>query len=695
MVRPMPTLSLAILATLAAAMPARAEDTLGEVVVTAQKRAERLQDVPIQVDVFTAQSIADAGIRSTSDFVAYVPNMTFDRADTYRNSFVVIRGLAQVTNADPPIAVVVDGVPQVDQKQFNMRMFDLEQIEVLKGPQGTLYGRNALGGAVIVNTKLPTDHLTGFGSVSAGNGSALSGSAGLSGPLGSDRVLFRLSADYARQDGLIDNRYLGTKSDDVGYDWSTRGRLRIQASPGWTIDVRGQYGRFSGSSNQYSWVQSANPNEFVDPTYSFRPNSRGWSSDGVVKIDGDLGFATLTWINGYNRLTETNRADLDFSNPVQDPGGFLNLGIQVGQGQDLDTKIYSDELRLASAGSGPLRWVLGASYQYSDKSLRTRAFVDLTGQPDQIDNPGLVILDLDVRNRYRSTGGFAQVDYDLLPTVTLTAGVRYDRDQREQRDLIGGGSNSASFSAWQPKLTATWKPSSTRTYYLTASSGYRPGGFNASPVVPTYKSEYVRNLEAGFKSSLLDERLTVDGALFYMRDRDYQYYYVDVRTASQIDQNIERVDIKGGELSVQWRPLDAWTLFADAGYSESKIKELAAYPSYVGNYTPNLTPWNAAVGTEYRAPLTGDLKWYGRVDAQLYGRKYWQADNVDVQDGKQYVNARLGIEGPRWSAYLWGRNVTNTRAYSQYVSPALGIGVAGIGFLVPPAAYGVELRASF
>jgi len=147
---------------------------LEEVVVTAQKRSERLQDVPIQVDVFTAQAIADSGIRSTSDFVAQVPNMTFDRADTYRNSFVVVRGLAQVTNADPPIAVIVDGVPQVDQKQFNMQLFDLEQIEVLKGPQGSLYGRDAIGGAVIINTRNPTGQLSGYAEVTAGNGASVS-----------------------------------------------------------------------------------------------------------------------------------------------------------------------------------------------------------------------------------------------------------------------------------------------------------------------------------------------------------------------------------------------------------------------------------------------------------------------------------------------------------------------------------------
>jgi len=326
---------------------------------------------------------------------------------------------------------------------------------------------------------------------------------------------------------------------------------------------------------------------------------------------------------------------------------------------------------------------------------RTRAFVDLNGSASQIDNPAQVIVNNNVRNHYRSKGFFAQADYDYMPTLTLTGGIRYDRDEREQRDIAGGHFYNATFLAWQPKLTLTYKPSREQTFYLTASSGYRPGGFNASPLSPTYKSEFVRNFEGGFKTSLLDGQLLVNGALFYENDHNYQYYYVDVRTASQIDQNIDRVGIRGAELETQWHPVAQWLFFANFGYSDAKIKQLDSIPQYVGNYTPNLTPWNAAVGTEYRAPLVGDLKWYGRIDGQLYGRKYWQVDNMDVQDARQYLNLRLGIEGSNWGSYLWGKNVTGTRAYSQYVSPSLGIGVAGIGFLVEPATYGVELHVSF
>jgi iron complex outermembrane receptor protein len=205
----------------------------------------------------------------------------------------------------------------------------------------------------------------------------------------------------------------------------------------------------------------------------------------------------------------------------------------------------------------------------------------------------------------------------------------------------------------------------------------------------------VRNFEGGFKTTFLDGQLLVNGAVFYENDHNYQYYYVNVATASQIDQNIDRVGIKGAEIETQWHPTSNWLFFANFGYSDARIKQLDSLPQYVGNYTPNLTPWNGALGTEYRAPLVGDLKWYGRIDGQLYGRKYWQVDNMDVQDAKQYLNARLGIEGTHWGAYLWGRNITDTRAYSQYVSPSLGVGVAGIGFLVEPATYGVEAHVSF
>lgn len=692
-------LSIAASVTMALApalLPAQESvDGLEEIVVTAQKRAERLQDVPIQVSVFSEQSIADSGIRATQDFVAYVPNMTFDRSDTYRNSFVVMRGLTQITNADSPVAVVVDGVPQNDQKQFSMRLFDIERIEVLKGPQGTLYGRNAIGGAVNIVTREPSEQLEGFAELSYGNGDQFQGVAGISGPLG-DRVRFRISGDYLTDDGRMDNIFRGDEADYVDHDFNVRARLSFDASEKLSIDLRAQYGEFRGSSNQYSVVFSGDPNDFVDPRYNILPFAEGETEELTLKIDAAVGTATLTSITGYTHLTETNRADLDFRNPVESPGGFLGLGFQAGQGQDLDVDLLSQELRLVSSADQRLRWLVGLYYLQTDKSLRTRAFIDLTGETSQIDNPALVIVDTPEANDNQASAAFAQIDYDISDRLTLTTGVRYDRDEREQTNLATGVTRTDEFDQWQPKLTLSYKPGKDRTFYATVSTGFRSGGFNAPHVsIPEFAEETLVNYEIGFKSSWLNGRAQLNGAVFYEQVDDYQYFYVDAATASQIIANIDEVSVTGVELEGMVRLLNGWEAFAAFGYSDSEIEKLAESPEFVGNHTPRNTTWSAVAGVQYRAPFVNGLEWFGRVDVQHYGDKYWQVDNLDVQDPRTYLNLRLGLEGERWNAYVWGRNITDTKAYSDfYPREYSGLDV-DIGYRVPRRAYGLQVRWTF
>ena len=676
----------------------KANDTIIEqIVVTAQKREERLQDVPFQVNVFSEQSVADAGIESTQDFVGYVPNMTFDRADTYRNSFVMIRGLTQITNADSPISVVIDGVPQNDQKQFNMRLFDIERIEVLKGPQGTLYGRNAIGGAVNIVTRAPTQDLSGFAELSYGNGDAVQATGGISGPLGSDRVLFRLSADYLTDDGRIDNTFRGDHSDYTDYDYNIRGRISIQATEALALDLRGQFGEFKGSSNQYSVVFSGDPNDFVEPQFNIRPFAAGQTDELTFKFDADMGFATLTGITGYTRLTEENRADLDFRNPLDSPGGFLGLGFQAGQGQDLETKLLSQELRLASKGGGRLRWLAGVYYLDTDKTLRTRAFIDLDGSTDQIDNRALVIIDRREANNNHAYAGFGQIDYDLSETLTLTAGARYDRDNRGQTDVAAATTRKRSFEAWQPKVTLSYKPDAELTFYGTVSTGFRSGGFNAPTVrIPVFQDETLTNYEAGFKSTWFDHRLMLNAAVFYEQIDDYQYFFVDAASASQIIGNIDKVDVRGLEIEAQLRVTRGWDLFANLGINDSEIKKLAEFPQFEGNKAPKNTQWTGVIGTQYRAQIANSaLSWFGRVDLQHAGDKYWQIDNVDVQDPRDYLNVRLGLEAARWSVYLWGKNITDERAYSEFASREFSGLDVDIGYLNQPATYGLNARVTF
>ena len=689
---------------------------LHEIIVTAEKRPEPVQKVPAQVEVFSSRQIELRGITDTADYIADIPNMTFDRADTYNNSWVVVRGIASVTNADPPIAVVVDGVPQVDQLQLNQQLFDIGSIQVLKGPQGTLYGRDALGGAIVIQTEPPTPQFSASGDLTYGNGGMTDLRGEASGPMGSEAVGYRLAATYLTQSGLIPDTYPGAggHSDFIHYDYDTRGSIHAQLPADWTLQLTGDFGRHSGATNQYSWIQSDDPNQFLNPTYAFYPSDVGMTGDLSAKLEGPLPFAKLTWISGYNRMYEDNRASISYSNPVQDPLGLFDLGFQAGQGQDVAITSYFQELRLTSPSEQRFRWVTGLSYQYLDKSLLTRVFINEDGSPSQFWDPNLVIVDSDYAWVESSFGAYGQADYDLLPDLTVTAGLRYDFDDRTQQDLVAGTFLHADFLAWQPKVTLSWRPTDRQTYYLTASTGYRPGGFNPTGNPSHFTSEYLRNYEAGWKSLWLAGTVRVNGAVFYDTDHGYQYFNVFSSPGggfTQVNQNINLVVIKGAELETQWYPAPRWQLFANAGYTDSAIARLDGVPACsglssaqvaavdygcYGPYTPYLTPWTGQVGSEYRQPIGSDLSFFGRAALDLYGKKIWEVNNIAVQNPKEYLDLRAGIESARWSVWLWGKNITDTRAYSQFVRAApFGIGVAGIGYLVPPASYGVELRMRF
>ena len=306
--------------------------TLETVTVTAQFREQEMQDVPNSVVAFTAQDIEDAGIRSTEDFIALTPNLTFDDSFTYLNSFVVVRGVTQINNADSPVAIIVDGVPQNSQKQFKMPLFDVQQIEVLKGPQGSLYGRNAIGGAINIVTKQPTNAFEGFVAGGLSNGSGYRMDAGISGPIVKDILLFRVSGSYYQTDGLIENSYLGRTVDDVDHDYSIRGKLAYAPNEVFSLDLRASYTDAQAGAAYDAIVNSLlNPdfrsgndsNDVFEPRSSLAGITEADITDLSGKATWDLGFAKATYILGYTDLTENYRSDLDFSNPTEPTFGPL------------------------------------------------------------------------------------------------------------------------------------------------------------------------------------------------------------------------------------------------------------------------------------------------------------------------------------------------------------------------------------
>lgn len=681
---------------LAALLPAAAlaeESAPDEIVVTAQRRAEPVQQVPIQISVLTGQQVEDAGIRRTEDVLAQLPNMTFDRGNNYRSSFITMRGLTQITTADPPIAFVVDGVPQAHQETIGVNLFDIERIEVLRGPQGALYGRNALGGAINVITREPGNVIEGRVDASYAEGDRFDASAALSGPVVRDRLMFRVAATYRSAGGQIENRFRGDKIDDVDHDYSLRGRLLFRPESRLSVDLRVEHGDFRGNSNENSVVFSGDPNDFVAPQSNLPGVAEGDSTDLTAKIDYDLGFATLTSITGRTRFSQAVRADFDFRNPVASPGGFFGTG-QIGQGQDLTIRTLSQEVRLVSASDQRLRWLLGGYYLGTDRSLRLRAFTDLNGELSQINNPALVFIELWDSNDNDAYAAFGQVDFDLTPALTLTGGLRYDEDRRRQTIVTTGDRRRATFDHLQPKVTLSWKQGSDGLVYATYSTGFRSGGFNLpNPTVPVFDEEKLKNYEVGFKRRLSDW-FDLNGAVFRSYVNNYQYFHLDVAAGTQLIDNIDRVRIQGLELEAQVRPLEGLEASVGIGVTDTEIRR-SAVASEVGNHTPRTSPFSATSALQYRRPMRDGLDGFARVEWQHHGRKYWHADNADVQKSYDIVNLRVGIERGSLGLYAFVRNLLDEKYYTDFYQPHHHGADIAIGFLGAPRSFGLAAKLSF
>ena len=675
-----------------------APQALETVTVTSQGRAQALQEVPISVKTFSAKQIEKTGITSTQDFINLTPNVAFDQSFTFSNSFVTIRGVSQLNNADSPVAVVIDGVPQNNQKQLKMNLFDVQRIEVMKGPQGALFGRNAIGGAITIETKQPTNTLEGFGGIEAGNGGAVSASAGVSGPIVDNKILYRIAGESQRFGGLISNTFLNEKVDKVQHDNSLRAKILAFPSDDLQLDFRVSANDFVGGATWDSVVASGDANDIVSPRSNILGQTEGHTYDFSFKAQYRTDAGTLSAITAYTDLVEKYRGDLDFTNPSDKPGGFLGFGFQAGQGQDLGVKMLSQELRFTSADDKPFRWIAGGLVLNTRRDLETRAFVDTNSDRAQYDDlsPGHNLLQRKEHNNNKAYSLFGQVEQDLSTATTLAAGLRYDRDERNQTDVVNGGDRAAAFNSVQPKLTLTQHLTSNVIAYGTYSTGFRSGGFNA-PGLSDFKSEKLSNFEVGLKSTLLDKRLFLNASAYYADSKDFQYFFVNAATGAQLINNIDRVHIKGVDIDFQYLPLAGLQLDGGVGTTDSRIVENAAQPDTVGHYTPKASPFKINLGVQYTATVGPNMSGYARFDVEHRSKRYWQIDNADVQDAMTLLNLRFGLSEAKdkWSTYLFVKNLTDKKFYADYNPAAYsGLGYA-IGSLAQGRQFGLGAKYRF
>jgi len=682
--------------SVAAQSPPGDAQTLDTIIVTSQGRREELQKAAAPIAVFSEVRIQDAGIETTPDFMRLVPNMQFDYADTAGSSFISMRGIQQMNGADIPVAIVVDGVPQSGQLESRMELFDIEQIEVLRGPQGALYGRNAVAGAVVIKTKPASNQNEGFAQASIGGHGQQKLSGSSSGPLIEDRLFYRLSVSGQEFDGELNNRYRGDKADWMNaYD--LRGQLRWLPTQRQQLEWRVSHSFLHGGAMKATSLTPGNPdnsNIWQEPLTDLYSQSvqRLKSSNVHWRWQGET--MTLTSISNYTHIFEDFYADLDYCNPVLCPGGFAGLG-QVDQHGTSTRYQLSQEIRLAASEHATVQWTVGAYW------LATRRKYHLTA--DALDfSPPLLLVENNESNRNRAWAVFGQMQFPLGVADRLEISLRLDHDHRRQSNVTTGQlAQAGRWSAWQPKLTWSHDFNDNQLLYFTSGRGFRSGGFTGIKEQP-FKPEILTSYEIGHKSTWLDNRLTFNSALFYEYDKDYQFFYVNLAAGgTQVISNLNRVELYGLESEINWRVRPGLELFASLGLLGSAIDKVGDVefntnlPIVKGARVPRSQPYNAVIGSQWNFPL-GDYRAMFRFDIERNGKRTWEADNFHIMDAVTLVNARFTFFSQgRWNLTAWGSNLFNHRYYTDFISSDFsGLG-RDLGFNAQGRRYGLDMRYDF
>jgi iron complex outermembrane recepter protein len=735
-----------IAAIVATPAPAQTNE-LTEIVVTARKRDETLQSVPVTVTAFTAETIKAAGIETPRDFVAMVPNMTIVEVQNVGNSFITVRGISQARNSEPSVAVLVDGVLEPNPYEFDQELFDIKQIEVLKGPQGALYGRNAIGGAIIIHTADPTDHFTGEGKVGIGNGVAEKAQVAVSGPIDSAGTLkYRASLNFYNTDGYLENSYLDHKADPYK-DFSGRLRLLWEPSDQWAADLRLYRDHVETTAYYYviprddeanagfapggSLTTPPNANDVTSPiqTNNLGSDTRD-ITDIALKLDFKPGYGTFTAISDYNHTKEIDTGDAFDFRPIGTSIAYnsfftfvppvLGGTFDESQSQFVDVTTYSQELRFTSEKTGGFSWIAGAYYIHTDRFISTGNLVDRgEGIPPVYETPlvdptnpfatNTNVTFLADSQHNNAWAVFGDATYEFNPQWEFDAAIRYDEDSRANttdtpQNFLPAGSGAVTgeerhedFSATQPKGTLRYKPNDDLTFYGGWSRGFRSGGFNQTGVGAVaaaeghlgvhdiFQAEVADTWEVGVKSLLWDRRLTANLAVFQTDSKNGYFFFYESTTSTQ---NLGNLDAKytGGELELSARATERIDLYANFGYTDGKITHMED-PTVIGNKPPLLTKDTVNAGIQYHQPL-GDLSGVLRLDYQMIGRTWWDPYNVTSRDPVNLLNLRAGLNADRWSVTAWAKNLTDKQYNAEFST-------GGFLWRAPPRRYGVDLTFKF
>lgn len=607
-----------------AAAPSSSDAKLEEIVVTAQKRQERLLDVPQSVSVLSADALAAIGATQLRDFANTVPGLTLTTAGTGFTQ-ISMRGVTTGYDISPTVGIYVDEVPYGSSSPFaqgartpiDVALFDVDRIEVLRGPQGTLYGASALGGLIKYVSKVPNtkqfgvDLQTGLVETSDG-GFGYNASAVLNAPLVADKAALRASGFYTHDGGYIDNVQLGRK--DVNRANTYGGRVDLLLTPAEALTVRFSAFLQNISRNGEATVDYAFTGAPIDGTLDqrrFRPepyDQRFRLVSGTVSYE--FGTATLTSISSYQTTHMENASDISPAYVPIFATYYNRFYSTVGLAEGANTDKFTQEVRLSSAGNRKLEWVMGAFYNH-ETSGRTQVLLleDLSGQPALND-----LYNLSSPTRFREYAAFGDVTWYLTEKFDISGGLRFaknDQDFTQNGDGVLTPSKPAIDSSehvFTYLANARYRFSDQAVGYLRYATGYRPGAPNyalndpstGQPIANnTIDADRLKSYEAGIKAETSDRRYGVDLAGYYI---DWSNIQILASSGGfSVNANARGgATVRGAELALTARPTQSLRTVGTFAWQNARISEADAFIGAAAHERlPNVPRFTAAIAADY------------------------------------------------------------------------------------------------
>jgi iron complex outermembrane recepter protein len=644
---------------------------LDDIIVTSLGRDQQLGQVPDSVTLFDAAALRRQHLTTLDDIIAATPGVFLIANDQdFGTNLISVRGISTNRGQEPSVAFVVDGQALPELELFTLRPYDLARVEVLKGPQGALFGRSASGGAIVYSTHDPGNDFGGTLQAGYGNGNSWTVDAAIDAPL-QDRFKLRLSGSFRGSNGFIRNSFLNQLVDDAQ---SRNLRLKAIWSLADTVSLhmRAGYGRdFGGAANVVM-------GEFT------QSNAGRLDSDKLTLPYGDLpGFADRRWLgiastlkatlgNGdqvqlltaYDDYDKKFIEEFDFLpfKPITYAGEpFYPDGVQPIR-QPISMRALTVEARYTSRSDAAVRSIAGVFFQNTRR--------------DRLDDfEGFFLAPFLYRTKSTQFGAFGQVQTTVANILHITAALRFDRDDRRQRLTPADGVDvldyrSGSFSAWQPKISLAWTPSDKLTAYATASIGFKQGGFNPLPVPsdPPYAlnfpSEKTKALELGVKAQALDGRIRLTLAGYLTALRNFQN---TVFLTNNIVFSVPKVRVRGIEASVRANLTNTLTLDSGISFTDARVMDYVApnptpepgeadVVDYSNKHLVNAPSYTFNIGATWQRGAV-----LARLDYVRTGTVYFELDNILRAPPHGSVDARLAVEKYGVTAELWAKNMTNAR----------------------------------